>query len=128
MSSSAIEDGFDGRIAHQVSIVTEGSGNPDGWQGGRVTVSWFELAWLAERGRIAVTMPVRAWLESLAAHVRAVGTTPSIATTAAGLPGSFRGDPADRLIYAAVIEQGWQVVTKDRRLRDHRYPRPITIW
>ncbi len=92
------------------------------------SISWFELGWLAERGRIAVTMPVRAWLESLAAHVRTVGTTPSIAATAVGLPESFPGDPADRIIYATAIEHGWQVVTKDRRLRDHRYPRPITIW
>lgn len=92
------------------------------------SISWFELAWLAEHDRIRVTVPVRSWLEELAAEVRTVGTTPAVAATAVGLPASFPGDPADRLIYATAVEQGWRLVTKDRRLRDHRAPRSVTIW
>ena len=92
------------------------------------SISWFELAWMAQRGRIAVTMPVHAWLESLGAHVRTISTTPAVAAAAVALPDTFPGDPADRIIYATAIEHGWQLVTKDRRLRDHRHPRPITIW
>ncbi|MGH9920781.1 MAG: PIN domain-containing protein, partial [Nitrososphaerales archaeon] len=38
------------------------------------------------------------------------------------------GDPADRIIYATAVENGWQLVTKDDRLRDHRHPRQITLW
>jgi PIN domain nuclease of toxin-antitoxin system len=41
---------------------------------------------------------------------------------------TFPGDPADRLIYATAIEQGVRLVTKDRRLRAHRHPRPLTLW
>lgn len=92
------------------------------------SISWFELGWLAQHGRISVAMPVRSWLESLAEHVRTIGTTPAIAATAVGLRESFRGDPADRIIYATAIERGCQIVTKDRRLRDHRYPRTMAIW
>lgn len=92
------------------------------------SITWFELAWLAARGRIVVTLPVRSWLEGLSAEVRTVGTTPAIASTAVSLPASFPGDPADRLIYATAIEHGWQLVTKDRRLRRHRSPRQIAIW
>lgn len=92
------------------------------------SISWFELAWLAEHDRIRVTVPVRSWLEELAAEVRTVGTTPAVAATAVALPASFPGDPADRLIYATAVEQGWRLVTKDRRLRDHRAPRPVTVW
>ena len=92
------------------------------------SISWFELAWLAERERIVVSVAVRSWLEDLTTAVRTVGTTPAIAATAAGLPASFPGDPADRLIYATAIEFGWRLVTKDERMRDHRHPRPITIW
>jgi PIN domain nuclease of toxin-antitoxin system len=44
------------------------------------------------------------------------------------LPASFAGDPADRLIYATAVEHGWPLVTKDRRLRNHRHPRPVTVW
>lgn len=92
------------------------------------SVSWFELAWLAHHERILVTISVRSWLEALAAEVRTVGTSPAVAATAAALPSSFPGDPADRLIYATAVEHGWQLVTKDRRLRRHRHPRRVAVW
>lgn len=91
-------------------------------------ISWFELAWLARHERIVVTIPVRSWLAQLAAQVRTVELTPAIADTAASLPSSFPGDPADRLIYATAIEHGWRLVTKDRRIRTHRHPRPLVLW
>jgi PIN domain nuclease of toxin-antitoxin system len=91
-------------------------------------ISWFELAWLARHDRITVTIPLRSWLERLSAQVRTIGITTAIADTAVALPSAFRGDPADRLIYATAIETGWQLATKDRKLRQHRHPRPITVW
>jgi PIN domain nuclease of toxin-antitoxin system len=91
-------------------------------------ISWFELAWLAEHERITVTIPIRSWLEHLAAQVRTLPLTPAIAATAVSLPSSFPGDPADRLIYATAIEHGCRLVTKDRKLRMHRHPRPLTLW
>jgi PIN domain nuclease of toxin-antitoxin system len=91
-------------------------------------ISWFELAWLATHERIVVTMPVRSWLDRLAEEVHTIGITPAIADTATSLPSSFPGDPADRLIYATAVEHGYQLVTKDRRLRQHRHPRKVTIW
>lgn len=92
------------------------------------SISWFELAWLAENERIVVSVPVRSWLDDLAGDVRTVALTPAVAATAVALPSSFPGDPADRLIYATAVEHGWRLVTKDRRLRDHRHPRPVTVW
>jgi len=91
-------------------------------------ISWFELAWLAAHDRIVLAVPIRSWLDGLAAEVRSVSTTPAVAATAVTLPASFPGDPADRLIYATAIEHGWELVTKDRRLRGHRHPRPVTVW
>jgi PIN domain nuclease of toxin-antitoxin system len=91
-------------------------------------ISWFELAWLAHHERIVVTIPVRSWLDGLGAQVRTVGITPAIADTAVALPSSFPGDPADRLIHATAVERGWQLVTKDARLRAHRAPRPVVLW
>ena len=91
-------------------------------------ISWFELAWLARHERIAVTIPIRSWLEQLSAEVRTIGITPAIADTAVSLPSSFPGDPADRLIYATAIENGWRLITKDQKLRDHHQPRPVTLW
>jgi PIN domain nuclease of toxin-antitoxin system len=92
------------------------------------SISWFELAWLAEHQRILVSVPVRAWLAQLAELVRTVAISPAVAAAAATLPASFPGDPADRLIYATALEHGWQLVTKDRRLRSHPQPRTIAIW
>jgi PIN domain nuclease of toxin-antitoxin system len=91
-------------------------------------ISWFELAWLARNERITTTIPMRSWLEELAEEVRTVGITPAIADTAVSLPSSFPGDPVDRLIYATAIEHGWQLITKDKRLRRHRHPRPLAVW
>jgi PIN domain nuclease of toxin-antitoxin system len=92
------------------------------------TITWFELAWLAEHGRIITSLPVRAWLSALSEGVRSVPVTPAIAVTAVSLGASFPADPADRIIYATAVEQGWQLVTKDERLRRHRHPRPIAVW
>ena len=91
-------------------------------------VSWYELAWLAKHERITVTVPVRSWLDGLAAQLRTIGISPAVADTAAGLPGSFSGDPADRLIYATAIEYGLGLITKDRAIRDHDKPRSLTVW
>jgi PIN domain nuclease of toxin-antitoxin system len=91
-------------------------------------ISWFELAWLARHERIVVSIPIRSWLGRLADQLRTVPITPAIADTALSLPASFPRDPADRLIYATAIEHGWQLITKDRRLRTHRHPRAIAVW
>jgi PIN domain nuclease of toxin-antitoxin system len=91
-------------------------------------ISWFELAWLATHERIILTIPLRSWLEQLADGVHTLGVTPAVAATAVSLPSSFPGDPADRLIYATAVEHGCLLVTKDRRLRGHRHPRPVTVW
>lgn len=91
-------------------------------------ISWYELAWLARHDRIRLTIPARSWLEELSRHVLTVGVTPAIADLAVALPGSFPGDPADRLIYATAIEHGWQLVTKNPRMRDHRQARQVTVW
>lgn len=91
-------------------------------------VSWYELAWLAEHDRIVVNIPTRSWLYGLAAQLRTIPISPAIADTAAALPASFPGDPADRLIYATAIEHDLKLVTKDREIRDHDQPRSRTVW
>jgi PIN domain nuclease of toxin-antitoxin system len=92
------------------------------------SISWYELAWLARSERIRVSRPARSWLDELASRIRTVHLSAAIAETAASLPASFPRDPADRLIYATAIETGWQLVTKDERMRSHPYPRRIAIW
>jgi PIN domain nuclease of toxin-antitoxin system len=91
-------------------------------------ISWYELGWLARHERIAVNVPIRSWLQGLAAQLRTIGVTPAIAETAVSFPSSFPGDPADRLIYATAIEHGLKLVTKDRAIRDHDRSRSVTVW
>jgi PIN domain nuclease of toxin-antitoxin system len=91
-------------------------------------ISWFELAWLARNERILLGVPIRSWLESLAAQVRTIGVTPAIADLAVALPSSFPRDPADRLIYATAVEHDLTLVTKDRAIRDNARPRSRTAW
>lgn len=91
-------------------------------------VSWYELAWLAERRRIVIDVPIRAWLESLGAQLRTVGITPAIADSAVALPSSFPRDPTDRLIYATAIELGVKLVTKDEAIAEHDGPRSLVVW
>jgi PIN domain nuclease of toxin-antitoxin system len=91
-------------------------------------ISWYELAWLARHERIALNIPVRSWLEELGRHLRTIGVTPAVADTAAALPASFPGDPADRLIYATAIEHGLKLVTKDQAIGEHDRPRSLVVW
>ena len=80
------------------------------------------------RGRIALDIPIRSWLEDLGAQVRTIGLSPAIADTAVALPGSFPRDPADRQIYASAIEHGVKLVTKDQAIAAHDKPRSLVVW
>lgn len=91
-------------------------------------ISWYELAWLARHERIVVNVPIRSWLQGLAAQLRTIGVTPAVADTAVALPSSFPRDPADRLIYATAVEHGLRLVSKDRAIRDHDRPRSLVVW
>jgi PIN domain nuclease of toxin-antitoxin system len=91
-------------------------------------ISWYELAWLAAHERIVVSVPIRTWLQGLAAQVRTIAISPAIAETAVSLPSSFPGDPADRLIYATAIEHDLRLVSKDRAIREHVHSRPLVVW
>ncbi|MGN6202216.1 MAG: type II toxin-antitoxin system VapC family toxin [Solirubrobacterales bacterium] len=91
-------------------------------------VSWYELAWLAERRRLALDVPIRSWLEDLGGHLRTLGITPAIAASAAALPRSFPRDPTDRIIYATAIEHGVKLLTKDRAIAKHDEPHSLVVW
>lgn len=81
-------------------------------------ISFWELAVLVDRGRVAVDRDLARWSRDLLASAMAeVATlTPSTAISAARLP-EFHGDPADRLTYATARELGIALVSKDSKLR-----------
>lgn len=91
-------------------------------------ITWYELAWLFDAGRIAVEEDPATWLRRTAGQHATLPATWSIGHRAAGLSRheDFPKDPADRLIYATAVEHGLTLVTKDRALR--RFDSDVCRW
>lgn len=92
------------------------------------TLSCWEIAMLAERGRIELDRPPAHWVRSaLRADERTVAVAPDTETAvrSATLEG-FHGDPADRFIYSTAITLGASLVTRDKRIR--AFDRRRTVW
>jgi PIN domain nuclease of toxin-antitoxin system len=81
------------------------------------TITVWELAWLAQNGRIAVAGSVESFVRELVARVILRPVTPEIAALAVRLPEQFPKDPADRLIASTAIVEGMTLVTADMRIR-----------
>lgn len=99
--------------------------------GGQILVSsmsaW-ELAMLVERGRVALSMDVASWLDTLS-RIEAVQMVPvdsEIAVKSVQLPGDFRKDPADRIIVATARKFAAPLVSADEKIRG--YPHVRAIW
>ena len=91
-------------------------------------ISVWEIAMLADRGRLELTNAVDDWIAASHAlpFLAFVPVDSRIALRAVRLPGSFHQDPADRMIVATALVLGARVVTKDERMRV--YPHVSTIW
>lgn len=86
-------------------------------------ISLWEVAMLAERGRLDLATDIRSFLHLMLAAraIRVLPVTPEIAALSVSL--GLHGDPADRLIAATTVHHGAVLVTSDRRLRDaHAIP------
>ena len=81
-------------------------------------VSLWEVATLVSLGRLAVTMPLRDWLEAAAAPplVQRRGVSPAVAAEVASLPHAFHRDPADRIIVATARVHDATLLTRDTRI------------
>jgi PIN domain nuclease of toxin-antitoxin system len=91
-------------------------------------VSCWEVAMLVASERLRLRLPVAQWVElALAsAKVELLPFTASAAVRAAGLGGSFPGDPADRFIVAAALELNAPVMTRDTRISE--WGQVPTVW
>jgi len=84
-------------------------------------ISFWEVALLAERGRIALGAdPDRFRADALAGGFRECPLTGEIAVRGAALRG-LHPDPADRFIVASAIVNGATLVTADERLLAWRH-------
>jgi PIN domain nuclease of toxin-antitoxin system len=91
-------------------------------------VSCWEVAMLSNGGRLKLSVEVAEWvaLGLERPKIALLPLTPGAAIRAAGLGGSFPGDPADRFIVAAALEMRAPVVTRDQRITD--WGQVDTIW
>jgi len=91
-------------------------------------VSCWEVAMLSNSGRLKLSVEVSSWVEHALERpkVELLPFTPSAAIRAAGLGGSFPGDPADRFIVASALEMKVPLVTRDRRITEWSHVE--TIW
>jgi PIN domain nuclease of toxin-antitoxin system len=91
-------------------------------------ISCFEVAMLAEKGRISLSRDTLEWIEqSLVAHeIELLPLSPAACVKAMRLGEGFHGDPADRLLVATAILESAILITKDQRIR--AYPAVNTVW
>lgn len=89
-------------------------------------ISLWELAWLADNGRIQVSGTVEGFVRECASKVVILPITPEIAAHAVQLPAIYPRDPQDRLIGSTAIVEGIPLVTADANIRRSRAV--STIW
>jgi PIN domain nuclease of toxin-antitoxin system len=77
-------------------------------------ITLWEMAWLAENGRIESTMSIESFIRECVSKVSVLPITPEIVARAASFPESYPKDPQDRLIGATALVEGVDLVTHDR--------------
>jgi PIN domain nuclease of toxin-antitoxin system len=91
-------------------------------------ITAWEIAMLVEKGRLALTMNIDDWLETVASieGVAFVSLDTDVAIQSVRLPGEFHPDPADRMIVALARHYSAPLVTADAKIRVYRHVK--TIW
>lgn len=91
-------------------------------------ISAWEIAMLVAKGRLALTMDIDEWLETVASieGVSFVPVKTDVAVQSVRLPGEFHPDPADRIIVALARHYSVSLVTADTKIRSYRHVK--TIW
>ena len=114
-----MQAGETGRLTNRSShLITEAAGE------GTLLLSVFsvwELGMLEAKGRIQLSAPCEEWVRKALATrgLTLAPLTPEIALESTRLPGSFHGDPADRIIAATARRMGARLLTRDGKLLDY---------
>jgi PIN domain nuclease of toxin-antitoxin system len=90
-------------------------------------ISVWEFAMLEHRGRIALPMNVRTWVDQALRKpgISVAPLTSEIAIEGVSLPGELHADPADRMLVATARILGATLLTKDARLIRYSQQRHI---
>ncbi len=92
------------------------------------SISLWEVAQLASRNRIELSIPIEDWLDIAVGRpgTEVLDLSPSVVATGAGFGRGVHKDPADRIILATAIRHGLHLVTADERIASTGLVR--TIW
>jgi PIN domain nuclease of toxin-antitoxin system len=92
------------------------------------SISIWEFAMMASKGRIALKIDPKIWLSSATtmSGLRIMELTADVAMESCSLPGEFHRDPADRIIVATARTHNLTLLTKDRKILD--YPHVKSLW
>lgn len=92
------------------------------------SVSAWEIAMLAKKGRLQLTMSADDWIAKCEALpvLRFIPVDNRIFVRSVSLPEPLHNDPADRIIVSTALHLGARLVTRDEKLRG--YGHVETVW
>ena len=91
-------------------------------------ISCWEVAKLVEVERLALSHPVRNWVEQALTYpgVRLLDLTPQIAVESTQLPGTFHRDSADQIIVATARFHNCALLTADDKILKYTHVNTLT--
>lgn len=92
------------------------------------SISIWEFAMMASRGRIKLSISSKKWIDYAVnkTGLRVLELNGDIAVESCNLPGEFHKDPADRIIVATARVHKAILITKDQKIID--YPEVTAVW
>jgi PIN domain nuclease of toxin-antitoxin system len=92
-------------------------------------MSVWELGMMESKGRVRLHTSCAQWVEEALAMpgLSLAPLTPAIAVESTRLPGSFHGDPADRIIVATARTMHARLLTSDRNIRAYGRLRHVLL-
>ncbi len=89
-------------------------------------ITLLELATLASKGRIRLSISLESFLQEVEARFVVLPISGRACARAMGFPKAYPKDPADRIIGATALVEGLSLITADRDI--HRSKLVRTIW
>lgn len=82
-------------------------------------ISVWEVSMLEAKGRLSLSLNIHEWVEKAlnARGLTPIPLHPMVAIESANLPGTFYGDPADRMIVATARHEGLTLITADKGIQ-----------
>jgi len=89
-------------------------------------ITLLELATLASKGRIHLSISLESFLQEVEARFVVLPISGRACARAMGLPTAYPKDPADRIIGATALVEGLSLITTDREI--HRSKVVNAVW